>query len=108
LLAWSACCLLHAGFLLVLFFSPEDGCNIFIRNVGLLSAYYTTLYPRRYYSSSFISLHSPLLFSPFFYPVFSSLLFVSIHLCLPLGIVVIIIISGGGGGGGGWCFRMGG
>jgi hypothetical protein len=28
------CCLLHVGFLLGLFFKPEDGSNIIIRNVG--------------------------------------------------------------------------
>jgi hypothetical protein len=30
----SACYLLHAGFLLDLFFDPEDGGNMFPRNVG--------------------------------------------------------------------------
>jgi hypothetical protein len=30
----SACYLLHAGFLLVLFVDPEDGGDIFFRNVG--------------------------------------------------------------------------
>jgi hypothetical protein len=30
----SACCMLHAGLLLGLFFEPEDGCDIFLRNVG--------------------------------------------------------------------------
>jgi hypothetical protein len=30
----SAWCLLHTGFFLGLFFDPEDGGNIFLRNVG--------------------------------------------------------------------------
>jgi hypothetical protein len=30
----SSCYLLHAGFLLRLFFDPEDGGDIFLRNVG--------------------------------------------------------------------------
>jgi hypothetical protein len=42
-----ACCLLHAGFLLGLLFYPEDGGDMFLRNVGRLSANYTALYPRR-------------------------------------------------------------
>jgi hypothetical protein len=31
----SACYLLHAGFLLDLFFDPEDGTDMFFRNIGL-------------------------------------------------------------------------
>jgi hypothetical protein len=34
-----------------LFFDPEYGGYIFLRNVGWLSADYTALYPRRQYSS---------------------------------------------------------
>jgi hypothetical protein len=30
MLAGSACCLLHAGFLLGLFFDPENGCYMFL------------------------------------------------------------------------------
>jgi hypothetical protein len=41
-------CLLPASFLLRLFFIPENGCNMFIRNVGWLSMDYTVLYPRRW------------------------------------------------------------
>jgi hypothetical protein len=41
----------YAGILLRLFFDPEDGGDIFLRNIGWLSADYTTLYPRRQYSS---------------------------------------------------------
>jgi hypothetical protein len=33
-----ACYLLHAGFLLALFFDPEAGGDISLRNVGLLFA----------------------------------------------------------------------
>jgi hypothetical protein len=40
------------GILLGLF-DPEDGADIFLRNVGLLSTDYTALYPRRQ-NSSFI------------------------------------------------------
>jgi hypothetical protein len=42
-----AFCLLHAGFLLGLFFNPEDGSDMFLRNVSRLSANYTSLYYRR-------------------------------------------------------------
>jgi hypothetical protein len=41
----------HAGFLLNLFFDPEDGGYMFLRNVGWHSADYMALYPRRLYSS---------------------------------------------------------
>jgi hypothetical protein len=37
----------HAGFLLGLFFDPEHGGDMFLRNVGCLSMDYTKLYPRR-------------------------------------------------------------
>jgi hypothetical protein len=30
----SACCLLHAGFLLGLLFIPEDGSNMFLQNIS--------------------------------------------------------------------------
>jgi hypothetical protein len=33
----SACCKLHAGFLPDIFFDPEDGSNISLRNVGSIS-----------------------------------------------------------------------
>jgi hypothetical protein len=42
---------LHAGFLLGLFFHPEDEGDMFIRNVGWLSTDYTALCQRRYNSS---------------------------------------------------------
>jgi hypothetical protein len=29
-----ACCLLHAGFLLILFFNPEDGGVMFLQNAS--------------------------------------------------------------------------
>jgi hypothetical protein len=40
----------HAGILLGLF-NPEDGGDIFLRNVGLLSTDYTAVYPIRSYST---------------------------------------------------------
>jgi hypothetical protein len=40
----------HTGFLLGLFFDPEDGGDMFLQNVGLLSMEYTVLYSRRWYS----------------------------------------------------------
>jgi hypothetical protein len=43
--------LLHAAFLLGLFFSHEDGGDMFLCNVGGFSTGYTALYPRRYKSS---------------------------------------------------------
>jgi hypothetical protein len=43
----SACCLLHAGFLLGLLFDPENRDDMFLRNVGWLSTVYTALHPRR-------------------------------------------------------------
>jgi hypothetical protein len=42
-----ACHLLHAGFFLRLFFDPEDGGDMFLRNVRWLSTDYKALYPRR-------------------------------------------------------------
>jgi hypothetical protein len=41
----------HAGFLLILFFYPEDGGDTFLRNVCWLSTHYTALHPRSWYSS---------------------------------------------------------
>jgi hypothetical protein len=32
-----SCCLLHSGFLLGLFFHTDDGCEVFLRNVGWFS-----------------------------------------------------------------------
>jgi hypothetical protein len=40
-------CLHHADFLLGLLFNLEDGGDMFLGNVGLLSTEYKTLYPRR-------------------------------------------------------------
>jgi hypothetical protein len=39
--------LLHAGILLGLSFEPEDGGEIFLRNIRSFSTHYTTLYPGR-------------------------------------------------------------
>jgi hypothetical protein len=39
--------LLYAGFLFGIFFEPEDGGDMFLRIMGLLSTDYTALYPRR-------------------------------------------------------------
>jgi hypothetical protein len=41
----------QAGFLLALFFGPEGGGDMFLRNVGWLSMDYTALYPRGQYAS---------------------------------------------------------
>jgi hypothetical protein len=41
----------HARFLLALFFDPEDGGDMFLRNIGWLSRDYMVLYPRRQNSS---------------------------------------------------------
>jgi hypothetical protein len=38
--------------LLGLFFGPENGGDMFLRNVGWLLTDYTTLYPRRQYFQS--------------------------------------------------------
>jgi hypothetical protein len=46
-LDFSSCYLLHTGFLLRLFFYPEYGGSISLRNVDRLSTIYTALYPRR-------------------------------------------------------------
>jgi hypothetical protein len=37
----------HAGFLLGLFFYPEDGGNMFLQNISWFSVGYMALYPRR-------------------------------------------------------------
>jgi hypothetical protein len=42
----------HADLLLCLFFDPEDGGDMFLRNNSWLSTDYRALYPRRQYSSS--------------------------------------------------------
>jgi hypothetical protein len=41
----------HTGFLLGLFFDPEDGGDMFLQNVSRLSTDYAALYPRRQNSS---------------------------------------------------------
>jgi hypothetical protein len=40
--------------LLGLFFGPEDGGDMFLRNIGWHSPDYTALYHRRWYSSRWI------------------------------------------------------
>jgi hypothetical protein len=37
----------HASFLLGIFFDPEDEGDMFLRNVGMLSVEYSSLYSRR-------------------------------------------------------------
>jgi hypothetical protein len=51
LLSCSACCLLHASILFGLFFDPEDGGDMFLRSVSLLTTDYVALYARRQNSS---------------------------------------------------------
>jgi hypothetical protein len=48
---YSACCMLHADFLLGLLFNPGDRGDMLLRNVGWLLSDYTLLYPRRQSSS---------------------------------------------------------
>jgi hypothetical protein len=43
---------MHAGFLLGLFFGPENTSDKFLQNVGWLSANYTVLYPKRHNSKT--------------------------------------------------------
>jgi hypothetical protein len=47
----------HAGPLLGLFFDPEDGDDMFLRNVCWISTDYTASYPRRYNSSYCIHIY---------------------------------------------------
>jgi hypothetical protein len=47
----SSCYLLHAGFLIRLFFDPENVGDMFLRNVGSPPTEYTALHPRRQNSS---------------------------------------------------------
>jgi hypothetical protein len=56
-LAWSTVCyLLHAGFLLGLFFNPEDGGDMFCWYISWLSTDYSALHPSRQNSSTGICL----------------------------------------------------
>jgi hypothetical protein len=43
----------HAGFLLGLLVDPDDGGDVFLRNVGWLSTGYIAFYPRRHNSSRY-------------------------------------------------------
>jgi hypothetical protein len=43
------CCLLRAGFLLGLYFDPEDGRDMFLRFIGRLSLDKAALYPRSWF-----------------------------------------------------------
>jgi hypothetical protein len=74
----------HAGFFLGLFFDPEDGGDMFLRNVGLLSTDYTALYPRGQKSSECQLLHIFQLFSFQFswYSRISSTILVTFNLIL--------------------------
>jgi hypothetical protein len=45
---FSSCHLLHDGFLLGLFYDPEDRGDMFPQNIGWFSMDYMALYPRRY------------------------------------------------------------
>jgi hypothetical protein len=42
----SVCHLLHSGFLLGLFFDPENGSDMLLRNIDCLSTNYLALYPK--------------------------------------------------------------
>jgi hypothetical protein len=44
----STCYLFHVAFLLDLFFDPKHRGDMFLRNIGWLSAGYTSLYPASY------------------------------------------------------------
>jgi hypothetical protein len=48
---WQTWLCFHPDFLLCLLFDPEDGGDMFLRNVGGHSTDYTALYPIRQYSS---------------------------------------------------------
>jgi hypothetical protein len=50
----SGCCLLHADFMIGVLFCPEDGGDMFLRNVRSLSPDYTSLYPTTIYRTLFI------------------------------------------------------
>jgi hypothetical protein len=51
--AWTAYCLLHASFLLGILFNPEDGGDMFLRNVGWFSTDYIAIYPRTLENKTF-------------------------------------------------------
>jgi hypothetical protein len=57
----------HAGFSLNLLFDPEDGGDMFLRNISWLSTDHTGLYPRRWYSSTSIIIPS---FVRFYYTLY--------------------------------------
>jgi hypothetical protein len=42
-----ACCPLFVGYWQGIFFDPEDGCSMFLRNAGELLTDYTALHTRR-------------------------------------------------------------
>jgi hypothetical protein len=68
----SASYLPHAEFLLGLFFDPEDGANMFLRNVCWISTVCTMLYPRTLYgNTSHIGLLHNLLLLPLFVDQFT-------------------------------------
>jgi hypothetical protein len=52
----------HAGFLLGLFFDPEDGGNIFLLNVSSLTTDYMTLHPRTLHNQYCENLKSDLIY----------------------------------------------
>jgi hypothetical protein len=45
----------EAGFLLGLFFDPEDGCDKLLQNIGWLSTDYTELHRRRQNSNAHLT-----------------------------------------------------
>jgi hypothetical protein len=65
-----------AGFLLGIFFDPEDGSDTFLRNVGCLSRDYTALYSRRELCiTTAVRASSPTSYEAPNYTVFPSLLY---------------------------------
>jgi hypothetical protein len=82
----SVCYPIRAGFFLGFLFDPENGGDMFLRNVDSLSTVYTALYLRRYNSSIGTPVHNLLLYQTFHeYTDLAAVVFF-------VGVVTIIII----------------